>query len=114
MDAIRTHDGLPVAIKATLGWTREASIAFLFTDGDAIEEPRNHCVPILDTFIEEDIVYLVMPLLRAFNDPLFVTVAEVIDFVDQMVQVGDVSHAFRYRIYSSTFSRESNICMNKM
>jgi hypothetical protein len=110
MDALRIHDGLPVAIKATLGWTREASIAFLFTDGNAIEEPRNHCVPILDTFIEEDIVYLVMPLLRAFNDPTFVTVAEVIDFVDQMVQVGaaqsildtgfDASNFPGYRIYA--------------
>ncbi|CAG8603300.1 16589_t:CDS:2, partial [Acaulospora colombiana] len=85
-------DSSVLAIKATLGWTREASIAFLFTDGDAIEEPRNHCVPILDTFIEEDIVYLVMPLLRAFNDPPFVTVAEVIDFVDQMVQGIEYMH----------------------
>ena len=89
MDAVRVADGLPVAIKATLSWTTEAPIAFLFTDGDAVAEPRNHCVPILDTFIDEmeDIVYIVMPFLRAFNDPAFVAVAEVIDFVDQMIQV---------------------------
>ncbi|KAG8833941.1 hypothetical protein FRC17_009812 [Serendipita sp. 399] len=80
MDAIRIDDGLPVAIKATLTWTNEAPIAFLFTDGGAIEEPRNHCVPVLDTFVEDDLVYIVMPLLRAFNDPPFVAVAEVVDF----------------------------------
>lgn len=96
MDALRVSDGLQVAIKATLSWTTEAPIAFLFTDGNAVEEPRNHCVPILDTFIDEteDIVYIVMPLLRAFNDPAFVTVAEVIDFVDQMVQVSQPSRLF--------------------
>lgn len=87
IDAVRIHDGLPVAIKATLGWTTEASIAFLFTDGGAVEEARNHCVPILDTFIEGDIVYIVMPLLRPFNDPPFLAVAEVIDFIDQLVEV---------------------------
>jgi hypothetical protein len=89
MDAVRVADGLAVAIKATLSWTPESTIAFLFTDNRAVEEPRNHCVPILATFIDETepIVYIVMPLLRAFNDPPFVAVAEVIDFVDQMVQV---------------------------
>lgn len=82
-------DGLAVAVKATYAWSEEANIAFLFTDGNAIAEPRNHCVPILDTFIDEnsDLVYIVMPLLRAFNDPPFFAVAEVIDFVDQLIQV---------------------------
>ncbi|KIM31694.1 hypothetical protein M408DRAFT_64047, partial [Serendipita vermifera MAFF 305830] len=92
IDAVRIHDDLPVAIKATLGWTTEASIAFLFTDGGAVEESRNHCVPILDTFIEGDIVYIVMPLLRPFNDPPFLAVAEVIDFIDQLVEARGIEY----------------------
>ncbi|KAG8845995.1 hypothetical protein FRB91_001279 [Serendipita sp. 411] len=92
MDAVRIDDGLAVAIKATLSWTNEAPIAFLFTDGGAIEEPRNHCVPVLDTFVEDDLVYIVMPLLRAFNDPPFMAVAEVVDFVDQMIQGIEYMH----------------------
>jgi len=112
MDAIRVSDGLPVAIKATLGWTTEATIAFLFTDGGAVEEPRNHCVPILDTFIDEDIVYIVMPLLRPFNDPPFLAVAEVIDFIDQLVEV---FHPSPYKRHDSDDRyRASNTCINKM
>jgi hypothetical protein len=112
MDAIRISDGLAVAIKATLGWTTEASIAFLFTDGGAVEEPRNHCVPILDTFIDEDIVYIVMPLLRPFNDPPFLAVAEVIDFIDQLVEVFACS--FQTEIILTFSARASNICISKM
>jgi hypothetical protein len=112
IDAIRVSDGLPVAIKATLGWTTEASIAFLFTDGGAVEEPRNHCVPVLDTFIEEDIVYIVMPLLRPFNDPPFLAVAEVIDFIDQLVEVFECSS--RSGMTLTIPARASNTCISKM
>jgi hypothetical protein len=112
IDAIRETDGLPVAIKATLGWTTEATIAFLFTDGGAVEEARNHCVPILDTFIDEDIVYIVMPLLRPFNDPPFLAVAEVIDFIDQLVEVFTCS--FWRGMALTRRCRASNICISKM
>ena len=92
MDAIRTDDDAPVVIKATSGRTKEAFTAFIFTDGDAISDSRNHCVPILDTFLEDDTVYIVMPLLRMFNDPPIDTVAQFIDFVEQIFQGLEYMH----------------------
>ena len=51
---------------------------------------RNHCVPILDVFqddVDPTISYLVMPFLRLVDDPPFSTVADVVDFVDQILEV---------------------------
>jgi serine/threonine protein kinase len=51
------------------------------------EDPHNYAVPILDCFTKGEYAFLVMPLLRPFDDPPFATVAEVVDFVRQMLQV---------------------------
>ncbi len=54
------------------------------------EDPRNHCVPILDYFVDEDdtsISYMVMPFLRLTNNPPFETVNDIIDFGNQLLQV---------------------------
>ena len=53
------------------------------------EDGRNHCVPILDIFEDEDATYryIVMPVLRPFNEPKFVWGVEVIDFVNQVLEV---------------------------
>lgn len=57
---------------------------------ERLQDSRNHCVPILD-FIEGDeeeyISFLVMPLLRKFNDPPFHFVGEIVDFVQQTLEV---------------------------
>ncbi|THG96233.1 hypothetical protein EW026_g5568 [Hermanssonia centrifuga] len=53
------------------------------------EDPRNHCVPILDYFVDEDdtsISYMVMPFLRLTNNPPFETVNDIIDFGNQLLQ----------------------------
>ena len=55
-----------------------------------IDDPANHSVPILDTFVDsvdESISYLVMPFLRLSDDPVFGVVEEVVDFVDQVLEV---------------------------
>ncbi|KLO13857.1 hypothetical protein SCHPADRAFT_940067 [Schizopora paradoxa] len=51
-------------------------------------DPRNHCVPILDSFEidDDDSIYIVMPLLRDFDEPNFYSVREVIDFVHQTLE----------------------------
>jgi serine/threonine protein kinase len=51
------------------------------------KDPHNHAVPILDHFTKGTVAFLVMPLLRLFNDPPFSTVNEVVDFFRQMLQV---------------------------
>lgn len=55
-----------------------------------IDDPANHSVPILDTFVDSDdksISYLVMPFLRMSDDPPFGLVEEVVDFADQLFEV---------------------------
>lgn len=55
------------------------------------DDPRNHCVPILQVIDDPDDdskSYLVMPLLRPMDNPPFERVKEVVEFVDQMLEVG--------------------------
>lgn len=51
---------------------------------------RNHCVPILDILPveggEKDVI-IVMPLLKAFDEPLFKTFGEVVAFLSQIFEV---------------------------
>jgi hypothetical protein len=56
----------------------------------AMDDPKNHSVPILDTFVDyadESISYIVMPFLRLSENPPFETVWEVVDFADQVLEV---------------------------
>ena len=51
---------------------------------------RNHCVPALDVFVDPRdyrFAYIVMPLLRRFDDPPFELVKDVVDFVSQILTV---------------------------
>jgi hypothetical protein len=54
------------------------------------EDSRNHVVPLYDVFIDSltpHIQYMVMPVLRRFDDPEFITVGEVVEFVSQVLEV---------------------------
>lgn len=90
MDAKRLSDGAIVAIKKVLAETREVTIARMLSEPENLRDPTNHCVPIFDYFIDEeedDMGYLVMPVLRRFNDPPFFYVDEVVDFIKQTLEV---------------------------
>jgi hypothetical protein len=92
MDATlwEADEPMPVLIKAIPSWTNESNIACMFSFEDKVDDPQNHCVPVMDVFAsptEAQILFLVMPLLRAFNDPPFAAVEEVVDFIDQILQV---------------------------
>lgn len=52
------------------------------------ENSSNHTVPLLDIIIgSEEYDFIVMPVLRPFNDPPFVSVDEVLEFVQQSLEV---------------------------
>lgn len=54
-------------------------------------DPMNHCVPLLDYFADAgnpEQSFIVMPYLQFMEEPPFETVANVVDFVDQMLDVG--------------------------
>ncbi|KAF9238764.1 kinase-like domain-containing protein [Melanogaster broomeanus] len=61
----------------------------LHEDYVKIADPANHCVPVIDHFEDDEepnIHYIVMPLLRPCLDPEFATIAEVLDFMRQVLQ----------------------------
>jgi len=90
IDAIRVSDGKRVVLKRVRRHTNEAGLAqSLHTEGRS-EDADNHCVPVLEYFDDlEDrtLGYLVMPLLRCFDDPPFCYINEVMDFMDQTLIV---------------------------
>ena len=97
MDAKRIKDGTTVCLKAVYRTPKEADIARYFSSPDLLQEPANHSVPILDVFRDpsaSDFEYLVMPLLRPFDDPEFTVIGEVVDFVTQILEVRGLDLSF--------------------
>ena len=99
MDATRIVDGKVVFFKMIATDSDEMRIASFFSQNERKDDQMNHCVPILDSFADEhdpDTSYIVMPLMRAVDEPPFQFVQDVIDFVDQMLEVSlfsDVTNA---------------------
>ena len=92
MDATLSEGDIPiyVIIKAVPSCTNESNIARMFSFNGTLDYPQNHCVPVMDVLAsptESHLLFIVMPLLRAFNDPPLASIEEVIDFVDQILQV---------------------------
>ncbi|KAI0000226.1 hypothetical protein BJV74DRAFT_766972 [Russula compacta] len=86
VDATRISDGKLVYIKEVKTGDQESRIASMLS---ALDDPANHSVPILDTFLDhadDTISYIVMPFLRLSDSPPFETVWEVMDFVDQVLE----------------------------
>ncbi|OCB90757.1 hypothetical protein A7U60_g2001 [Sanghuangporus baumii] len=85
-EATRISDGSYVIIKRIKKNSDEKSIATYLS---SLKDPRNHCVPIIDSFpdeTEDGIEFLVMPLLRMFNCPSFHSVNEVVGFIKQTLE----------------------------
>jgi len=68
----------------------ESRIARMLSSEPLKDDPKNHCVPVLDVFddpADDSKSFLVMPLPRAADHPSFDHVKEVVDFVDQLLDV---------------------------
>lgn len=90
MDATRVSDGKVVAIKQVSALSREIEIGEMLSTRESLQDPLNHCVPFLDHFSspeEPNIVYIVMPLLRPFDNPEFYDISEILDFMSQTLEV---------------------------
>lgn len=92
LDARRTRDGARVSLKC-IDVSRhpyEIEIGRYFCSSPLGEDPANHCVPIYDVLEvpdTENLMILVMPLLRNVTDPCFDTVGEVVDCIHQLFEV---------------------------
>lgn len=91
LDGVRTSDGTVVTFKvvSTKDHPLEVEIAQMFSAEPLASDPHNHCVPIYEVLrhpSKADTVLLVMPLLRAFNNPLIQTIGEAVEFFRQVFQ----------------------------
>ncbi|KIP07949.1 hypothetical protein PHLGIDRAFT_127369 [Phlebiopsis gigantea 11061_1 CR5-6] len=89
IDAVRIRDGALVSIKRARTGSEDITLAQHLYSSSLKDDPRNHCVPVLDTIVDEeepDTTYLVMPFLRLMDSPPFETVDEVVDFIDQILE----------------------------
>ncbi|KAG1755326.1 hypothetical protein EDD22DRAFT_1044681 [Suillus occidentalis] len=67
----------------------EIEIGRYFSSSPLSQDPANHCVPIYDILqvpTDNNLVIIVMPLLRDATDPYFDTIGEVIDCVQQLFE----------------------------
>ena len=98
MDAIRTEDNKGVVIKRIKAGSDELSICQMLSTPECRKDPRNHAVPLLDYFINDkntQEAFIVMPILRNFDDPSFETVDEVVEFIRQILEVC-LAHVYVY------------------
>ncbi|KAF8056644.1 hypothetical protein FPV67DRAFT_646250 [Lyophyllum atratum] len=86
LDARRLQDDCQVCIKRITKITGEVAIARYLA---SYQDSKNHCAPVLDNFQDPGdpgVSYMVMPLLRDFNDPDFGARGEVVDFITQILE----------------------------
>ena len=90
MDAVRLADGKRVFLKRLRRGRSEIAIARFFSEGDKASDERNHCVPILDYLEDESLPgygFLVMPVMRYFYEPEFLSIDEALEFIRQTLEV---------------------------
>ncbi|KAG5635226.1 hypothetical protein DXG03_005469, partial [Asterophora parasitica] len=90
LDAQSVKDGSLVCIKRiTRVASDEVAIAEYLTSPELRRDSSNHCAPSLDSFQDPEdpgVRYMVMPILRPFEDPDFGARGEVVDFVTQILE----------------------------
>jgi len=88
----RLEDGLAVLLKciSPSQGLHQIKVAKFFSTESVISDPRNHCIPLLDT-IEvpslQEMTILVMPFVWRSSEPSFLTVGEAIEYFRQIVEV---------------------------
>ncbi|KAI0039018.1 hypothetical protein FA95DRAFT_1504750 [Auriscalpium vulgare] len=90
VDATRLSDGNLVYIKRVKTGDLESRIAIKLSTEASRRDPRNHSVPIIDTFVDSEdgqISYIVMPFLKSIDDPEFEFIGEFLDFGEQILEV---------------------------
>ena len=99
MDAVRLQDDVPVMFKKVLPeeGPHELTITRKFSSPEFAEDPRNHCVPLLDVVELEtpgSPKLMVFPLLRPFNRLRFQTFGEFVAFFAQICQVTKIHASY--------------------
>ena len=93
MDATRKSDGMMVMLKRTSKSINpyEVEIGLHLSSPPLSSDPRNHTCPIyavLQDPMDDQTQIIVMPMLREYRDPDFLTVGEAVEFFRQVFEVG--------------------------
>ena len=78
-------------------------------------DPRNHCVAVHDVLqspLDEDIAFIVLPFLRLYDKPRFRTFGEAVDCFRQLIEVTSSRLDHIYFDFANCFPRACNSCMN--
>lgn len=89
IDAQRLSDGRTVYLKHTSKDSPEVEIGQYFSSDELRNDPRNHCLPVLEVLKNDDDpehVILVIPWLRRIDSPEPASVRECVDFVQQTLE----------------------------
>ena len=79
-----------IGIKRVQTLDDEFKIALMLSSEHYKNDARNHAVPVLDHFEDDDdpsMSYIVMPFLRNIDNPPFEVVDDIIVFCDQILEV---------------------------
>jgi len=90
MDAIRIRDDVKVTLKVVSTAAEEIPISLYLSSEALLLDHRNRTVRVSDVIplpAEDELALLVMPFLRAFDDPPFRCRAECVETLTQMIQV---------------------------
>ena len=92
MDAVRNADDRVVTFKRIKKSVHphELEIGQYLSSPPLNADPLNHCCPILDVLQDphdEDVHFIVMPFLRDFYDPPFLTLGEAMECCRQLFEV---------------------------
>ncbi|KAI0077826.1 hypothetical protein K474DRAFT_1039953 [Panus rudis PR-1116 ss-1] len=89
LDATRSSDGSRISIKIVKTSTQEEQIGLYLSRPEVRHDPQNHCVPILEALpdpLDSFQRLIVMPFLCPFDEPEFLAIGEVVDFVRQTLE----------------------------
>lgn len=117
IDATRISDGRKVILKVVGRGDSEVEIIRYLSQDSFLSDERNHCVPLLEVLDtgKGDSVFLVMPLLRGFDDPEFISLDDAVEFVQQTLEVCRGVLYDLFKISSTTYSlrRGSFLCTRR-
>lgn len=90
MDATRISDGALVYVKRISTDSEELAILSYLNSGEIRQDPRNHCIPLLDVLHDPFMPgksMIVMPFARYIDSPGMERVEDILDCVDQILEV---------------------------
>ncbi|KIJ54959.1 hypothetical protein M422DRAFT_221387 [Sphaerobolus stellatus SS14] len=106
--AERMSDGLNVMLKRVSPsgtYSQELKVIKFFSTETVVMDPRNHCIPLLDVVqapTYDEAYILVMPCLLRYDEPRFITVGEVVEFLRQTFEGIQYMHEHHTTVGSYT------------